>query len=484
MSRRTREEQLRRLWDTKMDFKLFINNEWAEGNSGRRLDVEDPATREIIASVVRGDAADVDRAVRAARGAFEGWAALAPAERAGYLRKLAGVIERRSDEFCDIITRELGMPRRSVYDNQVAPAISDATIAADIAEVYEYEKRFDTYIERREPFGVVGGITPWNYPLLQATTKLFAAMAAGNTTVLKPSKSAPLSCLKLAECVLEAGFPPGVFNVVTGAGGEVGNAMAVHKDIDALSFTGSTKAGIEVGRLALSTVKKITLELGGKSPLILLPDGDAAAAVAHVCGDVFINCGQTCSAFTRFIVPQDRLGEVKQLLRAEAAKYVPGDPWDEGTMIGPLISRSAFDKVKSYIQSGIDEGAELLTGEVPGEPETGYFVKPAVFTDVRPDMKIARDEIFGPVISVITYETVDEAVRIANDTDYGLAGCVFGSEESAMPVLRKIKAGYLLFNGNIPAGDAAFGGYKASGIGREYGLHGFEEFLEVKVIGV
>ena len=465
-------------------YRLFINNEWVDGADGRFIEVENPATGEVIASVVRGGAADIDRAVEAARAAFEDWAARDPGKRAALMRQLADSIEVHVGEFCDMITRELGMPRRSVFEQQVAPAIDDARSAAEIAEAYEYEKRFDTFIERREPFGVVGGITPWNYPLLQATTKLFAAMAAGNTVVLKPSKSAPLCCLKLAECVLEAGFPPGVFNVVTGAGGEVGNAMAAHKGIDAISFTGSTKAGIQVGQLALATVKKITLELGGKSPLILLPDGDTAGAVEHICYDVFVNCGQTCSAFSRFLVPEDRLEEVKELLMTEAAKYVPGDPFDEETTLGPLISRAAYDKVRGYIQSGLDEGAEMLIGEVPGDPEGGYFVKPTVFTGVTRDMKIARDEIFGPVISVITYRTVEEAVEIANDTDYGLAGCVFGSEDSALPVLRKIKAGYLLFNGNLPSGMAAFGGYKASGIGREYGIHGFEEFLEVKVIGI
>ena len=401
-----------------------------------------------------------------------------------YLRRLGDAIERHADELCDIITSELGMPRKFVFDCHVAPGINDALTFADITEGYEYEKRFDTYIELHEPFGVVGGITPWNYPLMQATTKLFAAMGAGNTCVLKPSKSAPLCCLKLAECALEAGLPPGVFNVVPGAGAEVGNAMASHKGIDVLSFTGSTKAGIEVGQVALSTVKKITLELGGKSPMILLPDGDAAAAVSHICFDVFMNSGQTCSAFTRFLVPEDRLPEVTSLLKTEAAKYVTGDPWDDATMVGPLISRSAYDKVRSYIQSGLEEGAEMIAGEVPGEPEGGYFIKPVIFTGVSPEMKIARDEIFGPVISVITYKTVDEAVDISNGTDYGLAACVYGGDEAAMATAKKIKAGYIPVNGKIPSGDAAFGGYKASGIGRECGLQGFEEFLQIKVIGV
>ena len=467
-----------------MDYKLFINNEWTDGAGGRRLEVEDPARREVIATVVRGGAEDVDRAVKAARAAFDGWSSLAPSERAAWLRKLADVIDDHTEELCDIVTSELGMPRSLVYDWQVAYAAADARSFADIAENYVYERRFDTFIERREPFGVVGGITPWNYPLMQVTTKLFAAMAAGNTVVAKPSKSAPLCCLKLAECVLEAGLPAGVFNVVTGAGAEVGNAMASHRGIDALSFTGSTKGGIDVGRQALTTVKKITLELGGKSPMVLLPDGDASAAVSHICSDVFTNTGQTCSAFTRFIVPKDRLDEVAELLRAEAAKYVAGDPWDEATAVGPLISGSAYDKVRSYILSGIEEGAVMIAGEVPGEPEGGWFVKPVIFTGVTPDMKIARDEIFGPVISVMTYGTVDEAVYIANDTDYGLAGCVYGSDEAAMDVIRKIKAGYVLLNGSVPSGDAPFGGYKASGIGRECGLRGFEEFLQIKTIGV
>ena len=255
-------------------------------------------------------------------------------------------------------------------------------------------------------------------------------------------------------------------------------------NIDVLSFTGSTSAGIDVGQMALSTVKKITLELGGKSPMVLLPDGDAAAAVEHICNDVFINSGQTCCALTRFIVPEERLEEVKELLRKEAGKYTTGDPKDEATLVGPLINEAAFNKVKSYIQSGLEEGAELLTGELPGEPEKGWFVKPAVFTGVTSDMKIAREEIFGPVICVLTYDSVEQAVDIANDTVYGLAGCVYGSEDAAMEVLRKIKAGWLSLNGAIPDSEAPFGGYKASGLGRECGTRGFEEYLQIKAIGV
>ncbi|MBO5513926.1 MAG: aldehyde dehydrogenase family protein, partial [Mogibacterium sp.] len=471
-----------------IEYKLFIDNEWRESQSGKTISVEDPATREDFASVQRGNEDDVSAAVAAAKEAAEAWGALSPHDRAGYLRSLADVLEAHSDELCDIISSEIGMPRAHVFDWHVAAAISGARMYADIAEAYEYTAEQDNYMVIKEPFGVVAGITPWNYPLTQATTKLFAAMAAGNTVVLKPSRQAPVSCLKLAECVLEAGFPKGVFNVVTGVGGEVGNALAAHPDVDALSFTGSTDAGIKVGQLALTTVKKITLELGGKSPLILLPGGDAASAVVAICSDVFMNTGQTCCSFTRFLVPRERCDEVEKLITEEAAKYITGDPTDEKTVVGPLVSEAAYRKVKGYIEAGLQEGARLVYGKVPEEltDETkGYFVEPAVFMDVTNDMTIARDEIFGPVISVIAYDTVDEAVRIANDTKYGLAGCVFGNDrKQAMDVLRRIKAGYLLLNGEIPDDSAPFGGYKMSGIGREGGIHGFEEFLQIKSISL
>jgi acyl-CoA reductase-like NAD-dependent aldehyde dehydrogenase len=474
--------------DRLLEYKLFINNEWVSSHSHKVIEVENPATRGVIGTVARADAEDVHLAVNAASAAFPEWSGLSAAERAAYMRKLADTIEKRKEEFCDIITAELGMPRGYVYDYHVAAAISDAKLFADIAEAYIYEEEKDDHIVVKEPYGVVAGITPWNYPLTQATTKLFAAMAAGNTVVLKPSRQAPLCCLKLAECVATAGIPAGVFNVVTGVGGEIGNALADHKGVAALSFTGSTRAGIEVGQRALSTVKKLTLELGGKSPLILLPEGNAAEAVSFICPDVFMNSGQTCCSYTRFLIPKSRSSEVEKLLISEAASYVTGDPLNEDTTVGPLISAAAYNKVRGYIAKGIEEGARLIVGELPEEltdDTPGYYVKPAVFMDVTNDMSIAREEIFGPVISVIEYEDEEEAVRIANDTDYGLAGAVFGGDdESAMKVARRIRAGYLSVNGVIPSEYAPFGGYKMSGFGKECGPFGFEEFLQVKTIAL
>lgn len=469
-----------------MEYKQFINNEWTDSHSQQVIEVENPATRGVFGLVARGDAADVDSAVMAAKEAFPGWSALAPAERADHMRKLADIIEARSEEFCDIITAELGMPRSMVYDYHVEAAVSGARVLADIADSYEYEEGHDDHIVIRGPYGVVAGVTPWNYPLTQATTKLFAAMVAGNTVVLKPSRQAPICCLKLAECVMEAGIPAGVFNVVTGVGGEVGNALADHKDIAALSFTGSTRAGIEIGQRSLTTVKKLTLELGGKSPLILLPDGDAEEAVKFICSDVFMNSGQTCCSYTRFLIPEDRKTEVEELLKAEAASYVTGDPLKEDTLVGPLISAAAYKKVRGYIAKGLEEGARLITGRLPEEltdDTPGYYVEPAVFMDVTNDMIIAREEIFGPVISVIGYGTVEEAIKIANDTDYGLAGAVFGGdEENALSVIKQINAGYLILNGSIPSDRAPFGGCKMSGFGRECGIYGFEEFLQIRSV--
>ncbi len=463
-------------------YQLFIDGKWADSTEDKWIEVENPATREIIGKVPRGNADDVDRAVAAARAASESWADKTPHERAEFLRRLSGVIEKRKDEFCAVISAELGIPLKYAFDYHVGGAINEAKYFADMAENFEYEKKTECGMIRREPFGVVAGITPWNYPLDQATFKLFAAMAAGNTVVLKPSQNAPLCCCILAEAVEEAGFPNGVFNLVTGAGGEVGNAIALHKGIDALSFTGSTSGGIEVGRLALSTVKKITLELGGKSPLVVLDGADLAAAVADACSSAFMNTGQTCCAYTRMLIPEQKKDEIESLLKAESAKYITGDPLDPATEVGPLISEKAFNKVKGYIEKGIAEGARLIVGEVPVNCDNGYYVNPVVFLDVTNNMTIAREEIFGPVLSVIPYKTKEEALAIANDTPYGLYGAVYGKPDEALAFAKKIKAGGVNVNGAGGGVYMPFGGYKQSGIGREGGTFGFEDFLEIKAL--
>ena len=466
---------------TKMrEYKLYIDGKWQDSKSGRVIEVENPATREIIGKVPRGNADDVDLAVKAANAAQPAWSALPVKERADLMRKLADIIDRRKDEFAEVITEELGIPVTYSFDFHVVTSIDAARKAADMAETYEYEKPLDGGFVVREPLGVIAGICPWNYPLQQATFKLLPAIAAGNCGILKPSRNAPLCCGMLTEAIEEAGFPAGVFNLVTGIGGEVGNALSSHEGVQAISFTGSTKGGIEVGKLALDTVKKITLELGGKSPLVVLEGADLKAAVAAVCRSAFMNTGQTCCAYTRFIIPEKLEGEREGLLVKEAEKYNTGDPLDPATTVGPLISEKAFNKVKGYLEKGVAAGARLVTGEIPENCDNGYFVKPAVFMGVKNDMAIAQEEIFGPVLSVISYKDEDEALRIANDVEYGLAGSVFGPKDRAVAMARKIKAGTVSVNGARGAGDFPFGGYKSSGLGREGGTYGFEEFLEIK----
>ena len=463
-------------------YELYIDGKWMKSDADRRIEVENPATREVIGDVPRGNEADVNRAVAAAKAAELSWAEKTPKERAVYFRKLADIIERRKDEFSAVISQELGIPLKHAFDYHVAGGISDARSAADIAESFPYETKLSGGIVRREPFGVVAGITPWNYPLTQATYKLFPAMAAGNTVVLKPSQNTPLCCCLLAETIDEAGFPAGVFNLVTGVGGEVGNALAAHPDVDALSFTGSTSGGIEVGKLALSTVKKLTLELGGKSPLVVLPGADLEAAATEVCSSAFMNSGQTCCAYTRMLIPDSEKEKIEALLVREAAKYITGDPLDERSEVGPLSSEKAFHKVCGYIRKGIEEGARMIAGEVPQDCSGGYYVPPVIFADVANDMTIAKEEIFGPVLCVIPYHTEAEALEIANDTPYGLAGSVFGPQEEALAFAKKIKAGFMSVNGGAGGEGMPFGGYRHSGIGREGGIFGFEEFLEIKAL--
>lgn len=461
-------------------YDLYINGQWVKSSSGDIIKVENPATKEIVACVPRGNAEDVDLAVNAARAAQADWAAAPLSERVALMRKLADVIESKHDELCEAISSEMGIPLKHALGYHVAGASNEARYFADMAENFEYEEVKSNGVIRREPVGVVAGITPWNYPLDQATYKLFPAIVSGNTVVLKPSQNAPTCCLILAQCFEEAGFPAGVFNVVTGVAGEVGNALATHKEVDVVSFTGSTSGGIEVGKLALGTVKKIALELGGKSPLIVLDGGDLEAAVAHVCSDAFMNSGQTCCAYTRFLIHESLKEKAEELLKAEAAKYIVGDPLDENTEVGPLVSEKAWTKVKGYIEKGVAEGARLIAGEIPENCDNGYYVKPAIFMDVDNSMTIAQEEIFGPVLSVITFKDDAEAVEIANDTPYGLASGVYGPQERALEVAKKIKAGNCSVNGAGGGLDFPFGGYKMSGIGRELGRFGFEEFLEIK----
>jgi aldehyde dehydrogenase (NAD+) len=463
--------------------KLYIGGSWVAPAGSETLEVVDSTTEEVFAAIPAGLPADIDRAVAAAKAAFPGWSDTSAPERGKLLRRVAEELEARRDEIADVITHEVGMPKGQSAAIQVGTGISAFSNAAELASTFEFEDSSKGLVVR-EPIGVVGCITPWNYPLNQIGAKVAYALAAGCTVVLKPSEVAPVNAFLLAEIIDDIGFPAGAFNLVTGVGPVVGEALAAHPDVDMVSFTGSTRAGRRVAELAAPSIKKVALELGGKSPNVLLDDADFPAMVAAGVGAAYMNSGQTCSALTRMIVPRSRLAEVEQIARDTAESYTVGDPFAQGTRLGPLISSVQRERVRGYIRKGIDEGATLLTGgaDAPDGLETGYFVKPTVFSDVTSDMTIAQEEIFGPVLSIMPYDTEEEAIEIANDTVYGLAAAVSGSEERAQRVARKIRAGQVRVNAGGYFGGAPFGGYKQSGLGREHGTYGLEEFLEVKAL--
>jgi acyl-CoA reductase-like NAD-dependent aldehyde dehydrogenase len=461
---------------------LYIDGSWADAVDGQRIEVIDPTTEEVFAAVAAGSAEDVNRAVSAARGAFPSWSNEASAERSRLLRRVAQQLDARTDEIADIESHEIGMPRAQTAAFQVGLGIQAFNSAAQILDRFEFEDRSDGIV--REPAGVVGAITPWNFPLNQIGAKVAYALAAGCTVVLKPSELAPVSAVVLAEIIDEVGFPPGTFNLVTGLGPVAGEPLVAHRDVDMVTFTGSTRTGKRIAVLAAETVKRVALELGGKSPNVILDDADLETAVTAGVAYAYTNCGQTCSALTRMIVPRSRLPEVVKIARAVAEAYAVGDPFTAGTRLGPLISSLQRDRVRKFIHTGIEEGATLVTGGVdaPDGLDRGFFVQPTVFSDVRPDMVIAQQEIFGPVLSIIPYETEDEAVDIANDSVYGLVAAVSGSDERARRVARRLRVGQVRVNGSAPPYAAPFGGYKQSGLGRERGTFGLDEFLEVKVI--
>lgn len=465
-----------------MDFKkLYINGDWIEGSSGEYIPIENPYTREDFAKVPRGNKEDVDKAVEAARKAFETFQYTSLNERISLMQKVVEGLKENRELLIETVTKELGSPYKVSRDVHVDPFILEAENYIKIAENFNYEKRLEDSIVRREPVGVVGGLTPWNFPLEQIIKKVVPALLAGNCMVLKPSQMTPLTSYILTDLIDKAGYPKGVYNMVTGRGGEVGNAIASHKDVDMVSFTGSTDAGREVARLGLVNIKKIALELGGKSATILLKGGDYNLGVKGTLETVFLNSGQTCNALTRLLVHKDDLKEVEDIVVNESKKYIVGSPLDKNVDIGPLSSRKRYYKVKSYIELGLEEGAKLLVGEVPNEND-GYYVKPTVFTNVKSGMKIEQEEIFGPVLCIIPYETVDEAISIANNSIYGLAGAVFGPRDQAKDVANKMKTGTVYVNDGEWDVNAPFGGYKQSGLGREGGVEGYEEFLEVKSI--
>lgn len=466
-----------------MDYnKLYIDGEWIKPDSQEQIEVENPANREIIAKIPSSNKNDVDKAVNAAKRAFETWQYEDLNKRIELVEKLRDEIINKKEDMASIIMDELGRSKSFALNPQVEPYIDAMSDFIDIVKNYEFERNKDGYKVRKEPFGVVAAITPWNYPLGQIIKKIIPALLVGNTIVLKPSQKTPLVAYTLAECFDKVGFPKGVFNLVTGAGSKVGKMLTEHKDVDVVSFTGSVEGGKKVGENSIKGIKKVTLELGGKSPAILLKGGDYELGIKKALNTVYNNTGQTCSAFTRLLVPEDEKEIIEKMVVEKTKTYKFGNPYSEEKIVGPLASKKQFDKVKSYIEKGLDEGAKMIYGEIPKDYSKGYYVGPVVFTDVTNDMKIARDEIFGPVISIITYKDKEDAIKIANDTTFGLAGAVFGPEIEAKEVANKIKAGTITINQGSPTHKAPFGGYKHSGIGREGGVAGFEAFLQEKAI--
>ncbi len=467
--------------------KIYIDGAWVPSAGSGSIDVFDSTNGEVIGRIPNGAAADVEAAAKAAHAAFPEWAAKSPEERAKFCTRISEGLGARMDEIATVVTREAGMPKWLSLIVQAGLPINSFVQAAVIAESYEYESMVGNSLVVKEPVGVVGCITPWNYPLHQIAAKVAFAMAAGCTVVLKPSEVAPLDAYILAEVIHDAGVPAGVFNLVTGTGPEVGEAISSSPFIDMVSFTGSTRAGKAVAAAAAGTLKRVALELGGKSANILLDDLDDEAfekAVRDGVGKAYINSGQTCIALTRMLVPEARLADAERITADEVeTKFQPQDPFADFAMLGPLASQAQVDRVNSYIQKGIDEGAKLVTGGT-GKPEgleQGYYVRPTVFSEVRNDMTIAQEEIFGPVLSILPYGSQADAVQIANDSPYGLSGGVWAADpERAKTVARQIRTGQIEVNGGAFNPNAPFGGYKQSGYGREYGTHGFEEFLETK----
>lgn len=462
---------------------LYINGEWVAPRGEGVIDVINPSTEEVMGRIPEGNHADVDAAVAAARRAFDAWSATPVAERAGFLQRIHEGMKARGEEIARTIAGEVGMPLKLALRIQAGSPTHIFAMYSKLLGNFQWEETVGNSTVLREPIGVVAAITPWNYPLHQIAAKVAPALAAGCTVVLKPSEVAPLTAFILAEIVYAVGLPEGVFNLVTGYGPVVGEAMAKHPQVDMVSFTGSTRAGKRVIAVAAETVKRVALELGGKSASLILDDADLPAAVKGTVNACFLNSGQTCTAHTRMLVSESKYEEAAKLAAEVAETFTVGDPFSETTKLGPLVSATQRDRVQGFIRKGIEEGAELLTGgpEAPEGLTKGYFVKPTVFGRVKPDSTIAQEEIFGPVLSIITYTDEEDAIRIANGTIYGLAGGVWSKdEEHAMRVAKHVRAGQIDINGGPFNMQAPFGGYKQSGNGRELGRFGMEEFLEYK----
>jgi aldehyde dehydrogenase (NAD+) len=464
--------------------QFYIGGAWVEPTTGDTLGVVDPATEEVVETIAMGGPRDVDAAVAAAKGAFDAFSTTSREERMALLDRVIEVYAARMGDLNEVVSREMGAPAALAQTAQVPAGLGHLMTARSLLEGFAFEEGSGTTLLVREPVGVCALITPWNWPLNQITCKVGPALAAGCTMVLKPSEVAPLNALIFAEILDEAGVPAGVFNLVNGNGLDVGQPLSSHPDIDMVSFTGSTRAGTAVAAAAAPTVKRVAQELGGKSANIVLDDADLDAVVRRDVGRMCTNSGQSCNAPSRMLVPHGRMAEAAAIAAEAADAIRVGAPGDEGTVIGPVVSETQFDRIQALIEKGIGEGATVVAGG-PGRPEgldTGYYVRPTIFSDVTNDMTIAQEEIFGPVLVLIGYEDDDDAVRIANDTRYGLSGYVSGSQDRARDIARRIRTGNVHVNGAAADINAPFGGYKQSGNGREWGRLGLEEFLETKAI--
>ena len=465
--------------------QFYIDGQWVDPATPNPFDVINPATEEVCGRISLGSEADVDLAVAAAVRATERYAATSREERVQLLQAILDIFTRRQDEIAEAIMEEMGAPWGLAKHAQAPSGTQHIAAALKALKDYEFEERHGTTNIVKEPIGPCAMITPWNWPMNQIVVKVAPALAAGCTMVLKPSEIAPFDAIIFAEVLDEAGVPAGVFNLVNGDGATVGSALSSHPDIAMVSFTGSTRAGVSVAQNAAPSVKRVAQELGGKSANIILDDADLQKAVSNGAADCFQNTGQSCNAPTRMLVPRDKIDEAAEIAKARAESTVVGDPTAEGTQVGPLVSEPQWNKVQTLIQAGLDEGATLVTGGT-GRPDglaKGYYVKPTVFSNVNNDMTIAREEIFGPVLSIIPYDGDDEAIRIANETPYGLSGYVSSSDiERARRVARKLRTGMVHINGAPLDSMAPFGGFKQSGNGREWGPHGIDEFLEVKSV--
>jgi len=461
--------------------KLYIGGEWVDPVSKDKIQIENPSDKSIIGWVPASGEADVNLAVEAAKEGFKTWQFSTLEERKQLLLNLIPQLEKRVDQMAQTISEELGCGIKIAKNMHVLPYIKDVRDYLLMVDSYPFEEKFDEYLVRREPIGIVGAITPWNFPLGQIMKKLSPCVLGGNVMVLKPSQKTPLVAFQLAEAIHEAGFPKGVFNLVSGRGSQVGNVLATHKDVNLITFTGSTDGGLDVARLAIEDFKRLSLELGGKSPAIVLKGADYKVALRKTLDKVYLNTGQSCSAYSRLFIPREEKEEIEKLIIEMTKEYKFGDPKDPEVLIGPVANKKQFDKVKFYIEKGLEEGAKLLIGEVPKE-SYGYYIGPTIFTDVNNNMKIARNEIFGPVLCVIPYDSVDEAIEMANDSPYGLSGGIFGKWDEAYEVAKKLRTGTLVINNGNQLHRAPFGGFKHSGFGREGGKFGLDEFVEIKAL--